>query len=349
MRFQPSYNQSFTDPYSFQGQEHDDEVAGNGNSYSAEFWQYDSRLGRRWNIDPVFKEHESPYACFANNPIWFADPTGADSAVTTGSTTWKWFTESGDTYNSISKRTGVAVEDLRCFNSDINSDNQIPTGKLINISDPNCPAPATLAPITTSIGTITIGIYDPYTHPNGTDRHLNCGVIFYPNKDQTAQFYWYQTIGTNDPSEGNSGASDRDLASGLEYKNDNTAGMRASKSLADAFLGVPKGNTAYLPYSNNQVWYPGEGIGHYDKPWRNATSSGKVEWSAILCLYSKNGSTYTRIATLQYGFSISQSGVLEPAIFRANPNFGKNSSDTQGKADMQNHIKMFSTGLGLSK
>ena len=66
--------------YGFQNQEMDDEVAGKGNSYTAEFWQYDSRLGRRWNIDPIFKEHESPYACFANNPIWFSDPDGADTS-----------------------------------------------------------------------------------------------------------------------------------------------------------------------------------------------------------------------------------------------------------------------------
>ena len=65
--------------YSFQGQERDDEVKGIGNSYTAEFWQYDSRAGRRWNLDPVFKEHESSYACYANNPICFRDPNGTDT------------------------------------------------------------------------------------------------------------------------------------------------------------------------------------------------------------------------------------------------------------------------------
>jgi RHS repeat-associated protein len=65
--------------YGFNGQEKDDEVYGAGNSTTAEFWQYDSRLGRRWNRDPVFKEFESPYAAFANNPIWFRDPNGADT------------------------------------------------------------------------------------------------------------------------------------------------------------------------------------------------------------------------------------------------------------------------------
>ncbi len=64
--------------YFFNGQEADNEVYGSGVSLSAEFWQYDSRLGRRWNVDPVFKEYESPYACFAGNPVRFADRFGAD-------------------------------------------------------------------------------------------------------------------------------------------------------------------------------------------------------------------------------------------------------------------------------
>ena len=67
--------------FGFQGQEKLDEISGEGNHYTAEYWEYDSRLGRRWNIDPVVKHHESPYACFANNPIWFKDPNGADTTL----------------------------------------------------------------------------------------------------------------------------------------------------------------------------------------------------------------------------------------------------------------------------
>ena len=67
--------------YFFNGQEADNEVLGKWVSLSAEFWQYDTRLGRRWNVDPVFKEYESPYACFAGNPVWFADPKGDSSVV----------------------------------------------------------------------------------------------------------------------------------------------------------------------------------------------------------------------------------------------------------------------------
>ena len=65
--------------YFFNGQEADNEVLEEVMSLNAEFWQYDTRLGRRWNVDPVFKEYESPYACFAGNPVRFADRFGADT------------------------------------------------------------------------------------------------------------------------------------------------------------------------------------------------------------------------------------------------------------------------------
>ena len=60
--------------YGFNGQEKSDEIFANSNT--AEFWEYDSRIGRRWNIDPVFKEFESPYACLSDNPISQIDPNG---------------------------------------------------------------------------------------------------------------------------------------------------------------------------------------------------------------------------------------------------------------------------------
>lgn len=64
--------------YGFNGMERDDEISGSGNSYTAEFWQYDSRLGRRWNVDPVYKYHLSNYSVLGNNPIIMIDPQGDD-------------------------------------------------------------------------------------------------------------------------------------------------------------------------------------------------------------------------------------------------------------------------------
>jgi len=67
--------------YGFNGQELDDEIYGNGNLNTADFWEYDTRLGRRWNVDPIIKNWESPYACFFNNSIVVADVNGADGTV----------------------------------------------------------------------------------------------------------------------------------------------------------------------------------------------------------------------------------------------------------------------------
>ena len=62
--------------FGFNGQERDDEVSGAGNTYTAEFWEYDSRLGRRFNLDPKPDPSISGYACFRNNPIAFTDIAG---------------------------------------------------------------------------------------------------------------------------------------------------------------------------------------------------------------------------------------------------------------------------------
>lgn len=67
--------------YGFNGQEKTDEIAGSGNHYTAQFWEMDPRIGRRWERDPVVKHHESPYAILGNNPIWFVDLNGADSSL----------------------------------------------------------------------------------------------------------------------------------------------------------------------------------------------------------------------------------------------------------------------------
>jgi hypothetical protein len=62
--------------YGFNGQEKTDEISGSGNHNTALFWEYDTRLGRRWNRDPKPNPSVSDYACFNNNPIWNTDVLG---------------------------------------------------------------------------------------------------------------------------------------------------------------------------------------------------------------------------------------------------------------------------------
>lgn len=72
------YEALFTAPhrFSFNGQERTDEIAGTDNHNTALYWEYDTRLGRRWNVDPKPFEAISPYVVFIDNPILMNDPYG---------------------------------------------------------------------------------------------------------------------------------------------------------------------------------------------------------------------------------------------------------------------------------
>jgi RHS repeat-associated protein len=64
--------------YGFGGMEKDDEVKGDGNSYTTEFRQLDPRVGRWLSLDPLLSDFpwQSPYCSFDNNPIYYTDPKG---------------------------------------------------------------------------------------------------------------------------------------------------------------------------------------------------------------------------------------------------------------------------------
>jgi len=64
--------------FGFNGHENTNEISGTGNHTTAEFWEYDPRLGRRWNLDPIDKPWQSRYHAFSNSPIWKIDPKGDD-------------------------------------------------------------------------------------------------------------------------------------------------------------------------------------------------------------------------------------------------------------------------------
>ncbi len=66
--------------FGLNGQMKDNDIYNqSGTIYGAEYWEYDSRLARRWNVDPMGLDDESPYLCFANNPIFFDDPLGLEA------------------------------------------------------------------------------------------------------------------------------------------------------------------------------------------------------------------------------------------------------------------------------
>ncbi len=67
--------------FGFNGQERETEI--NPSVTTAEYWEYDGRLGRRWNKDPKPNPSISVYATFENNPILYKDTDG-DTLVMQG-------------------------------------------------------------------------------------------------------------------------------------------------------------------------------------------------------------------------------------------------------------------------
>jgi hypothetical protein len=65
--------------YSLNGQEKETEL--NESITTALYWEYDGRIGRRWNVDPLAHQFPemSPYAVFNNNSNINNDPKGAST------------------------------------------------------------------------------------------------------------------------------------------------------------------------------------------------------------------------------------------------------------------------------
>jgi hypothetical protein len=84
----PGRKHSIASLYSlgFNAHVRDFDIDVNGNHNTALYGEYESRLGRRWNLDPKPNPSVSIYAVFANNPIWFNDilldtPTVKEAAL----------------------------------------------------------------------------------------------------------------------------------------------------------------------------------------------------------------------------------------------------------------------------
>lgn len=75
--------------YGFNGQEKDDEISGEGNSYNLGLREYDPRLGRMFSIDPRSPEYQwqSPYVYHRNSPIKVIDFKGGGDGDQEGSNT----------------------------------------------------------------------------------------------------------------------------------------------------------------------------------------------------------------------------------------------------------------------
>ena len=105
--------------FGFNGQEGDNEVYGDGKSYTAEYWQYDSRLGRRWNVDPIKTVNESSYSTNRNNPNFFSDPNGDCPDCKDG----KYTIQKGDKFWDLEKNWNMETGTLSKMNPELDPKN----------------------------------------------------------------------------------------------------------------------------------------------------------------------------------------------------------------------------------
>ena len=67
--------------YGFNTQEIETEISGARNHYTAQFWEYDSRTARRWELDPKPIVSESAYSVLMVNPVLYLDLNGDSVSI----------------------------------------------------------------------------------------------------------------------------------------------------------------------------------------------------------------------------------------------------------------------------
>jgi len=110
------------------------ELEENTGLYEMSFRQYDPAIARWTSIDPVTHFSTSTYSAFDNNPIFWADPSGADSEsfimdiFNRSSSGEKWTNDNNGTFSSSN---GQSAQCDTCRGNYLN----LQTGKVENILD----------------------------------------------------------------------------------------------------------------------------------------------------------------------------------------------------------------------
>ena len=103
--------------FGYNGQEKVNEMSGIGNHNTAEFWEYDTRVGRRWNLDPVDQISISNYAVNILNPIVNNDPNGDCPNCKDKPSGWVYTVQKNDNLTKIAKEHGMTVAQIKCINN----------------------------------------------------------------------------------------------------------------------------------------------------------------------------------------------------------------------------------------
>ncbi len=277
--------------YSFQGQEKDDEVKGNGNSYTTEFRQYDPRLGRWLSTAPLkaLAAGWTPYRFGFDNPMYFVDNTGLfetrkeAKAYKKNNRLKGQVSEDADGFSIDNKKAGTSI-----FKD---ADFGIQTGVLVQH---NKTKPSTGlnkgSEISTPNGLVKINKFEFYGDP--TQSGIQIEFNYQPSDNislskESSLYKWVQTVRTNS-----------DINSSFE--NNNSFPSNSNVQFLD--IADRKGESASIKYNS-------EGMKIEDILGR-IPSKSTVNWQAETSLIKVDnaGELEKRIITLTWGFEVQPNG-----------------------------------------
>jgi hypothetical protein len=116
--------------YGYNGtHEQDKEINADGNYLDFGNFGYDTRVARRFNLDPIDQIFISNYEGFGNNPIYFSDPSGySPSDPDNGSGSNTTTTETNNNKGVVvvyANREPTAQEGLSVYSQSSNSNNNV--------------------------------------------------------------------------------------------------------------------------------------------------------------------------------------------------------------------------------
>ena len=119
--------------FGFNTQERSDEI--HQNHYTAKFWEYDSRIGRRWNQDPANFKYPSisSYVTNNDNPLWFSDPFGDEWTSEVGDDgEVNYIPEKGDSYETFKTQYDVTDDEATDIFKNNGLENYLPQTKVVD-------------------------------------------------------------------------------------------------------------------------------------------------------------------------------------------------------------------------
>ena len=141
------YNNNFVTnhPYKYNGVELNESLG--LNLYEMDLRSYDPAIARFTSIDPIVHYNFSTYTAFDNNPIFWADPSGADSQLESnigadGLTNDQWISTSKPGGGGFEAMMSIANSNRKLLISlaqENRSSSSIITGELQMNVDPDCP------------------------------------------------------------------------------------------------------------------------------------------------------------------------------------------------------------------